>query len=374
MAAVPFNHSTPGFGVSEVTDPALYEFRAWAAADRHLGSQLNPPRGAVVVAADFNGDGRDDLAVTGGRNHDRVPVAFSGGITSGFTVAAAPFAGDFPARAADRTAEVVVGDFNGDGKADLAALGGVGQSGVAVARSLGTGAFENLTHQPGGQFTAWAADPAVKVLTGDFNGDGRDDLMLYGKACWDVPGAGCQNAVVPVAFATATGFSTTLHPTNAYFLNRWGVHDVVKPVVGDFNADGVDDVFMFTMRKHEIQPNVFLDDVLMVAVNGDQTFGYDQVVTPTQQVVLPKLIRPGARPLVGDFDEDGHQDIGIVGEFDGGATLGVSFYDGNTGPAHYSEVPVTSPRAPGYGERVPTEPDDPQDEPDDPGGCIRHCP
>jgi hypothetical protein len=67
---------------------------------------------------------------------------------------------------------VAVGDFNNDGKFDLA-VANAGSNNVSVLLGNGNGTF-----QPAKTF-AVGADP-VSVAVGDFNGDGKLDIVIGG--------------------------------------------------------------------------------------------------------------------------------------------------------------------------------------------------
>ena len=120
-----------------------------------------------VAVGDFNGDGKPDLAVANfGSNN--VSVLLGNGDGS-FQAARNFGAGTTPR-------SVAVGDFNGDGLQDLAVANGGSppyQSDGSISVLLGTG---------DGSFTAVqtiaAGDTPASIAIADFNGDGRPDLAV----------------------------------------------------------------------------------------------------------------------------------------------------------------------------------------------------
>ena len=121
------------------------------------------PGAPSVAVGDFNGDGIQDLAV-GSFGSGGVAVLLGNG-SGGFSAATgSPFAlgtGPWP---------VAVGDFNGDGIQDLA-LGNIRSGGVTVLLGNGSAGFSVATGSPFAVGTApWS------VAVGDFNGDGILDL------------------------------------------------------------------------------------------------------------------------------------------------------------------------------------------------------
>jgi hypothetical protein len=199
-----------GDGSFDVTNRAVGDFATWAAT------------GARIVLGDFNRDGRTDLALTGTHDWTTVPIAFSRG--NGRFDITNKLVGDFAAWAAT-DASVVPGDFNRDGRTDLALVGGTGWSTVPVAFSRGNGTFD-ITNKPIGDFAAWAATGA-EVVPGDFNGDGRTDLALTGTSGWNT---------VPVAFSRGDGTFEVAN-TGVGDFAAWAATGA-RVVPGDFNGDG----------------------------------------------------------------------------------------------------------------------------------------
>jgi hypothetical protein len=153
----------------------------------------------ICKVADINGDGRDDLITflrdtwgTGSSRGD-VYVAFSTG--SGFG------AGLLKHGWFCIGAEVCdTGDFNGDGRDDLVTFlrdtsSGLGRGDVYIAFSKGT------TFGAGLKLHDWFCISSEVCRTGDFNGDGRADLATFLRDTW---GTGAARGDVYTALSQIT--------------------------------------------------------------------------------------------------------------------------------------------------------------------------
>jgi hypothetical protein len=124
--------------------------------------------------------------------------------------------------------KVVAGDFNGDARMDIGALGaGVDGHSVDFLVALGDGhggyaPIANWRHANG---FGWSG---MKVVAGDFNGDGRWDIGAIGA------GVNGQSVDLLVATSTGSGFNSIANWRHAEGYG-WGG---MKPVAGDFNGDG----------------------------------------------------------------------------------------------------------------------------------------
>ncbi len=90
-----------------------------------------------------------------------VALAMPGFALGGFAVTDIP-AGDFTDWASTPNADLLVGDFNGDGRADIALLGSSQTSTQPIAFSNGDGTFR-VTNLPIAGFGSWATVAGVKV-------------------------------------------------------------------------------------------------------------------------------------------------------------------------------------------------------------------
>src|SRR5438309_4487479 len=129
----------------------------------------NPPAAATypatVTVGDFNGDGNLDLAVT--VSHPSGVVVLLGNGDGTFTPApGSPIPVGFFATG------IVAADFNNDGKADLAVSDGIGNI-VSILLGNGDGTFKAASGSP----VPVGHGPFTEVL-GDFNSDGELDLAV----------------------------------------------------------------------------------------------------------------------------------------------------------------------------------------------------
>ena len=143
-----------------------------------------------VAVGDFNGDGKQDLA-TANIQQDTVSILLGDG-TGNFSAAANFAVGANPT-------SVAVGDFNGDGKQDLAVTNAnpIGSGTVSILLGDGAGNFSAATN-----FAAGAAPASVAV--GDFNSDGKQDLAVANGESHTVSillGDGAGNFSAPTNFA-----------------------------------------------------------------------------------------------------------------------------------------------------------------------------
>jgi hypothetical protein len=258
------------------TDPAYADKVIKVMRDHNLyrfdsGGPL-PAQQELIIGGgdtDFTGDGRADIATfTRGAAAD-VFVASSTG--TGFSGTAAKWHNDF----AFHNEIPLVGDFNGDGKDDIATFTRGAAADVFVALSTGSG-FSGTTVKWHDWFAAHSEVPAV----GDFNGDGKDDIATFTRG---------SAGDVFVATSTGTGFSGTTVKWHDRF-----AFDGEVPLVGDFNGDKKADIITFT-RGAAGDAYVALSDGARFV--GDGLKWHDRFAVGTET------------PGVGDFDGDGKDDI-----------------------------------------------------------------
>jgi hypothetical protein len=187
----------------------------------------------TVATGDFNGDGRTDLAVTNGGASGNVSILLGNGngtfqAAVNYTVGSNP---DF----------VAVGDFNGDGKVDLAVTNGASSGYVSILLGNGDGTFQPAVSYPVG------IDPYT-VVVGDFNGDGKADLAVVNLG---------SNSV-SVFLGNGDG---TFQPAVSYNVGSVPY----AAAIGDFNGDGKADLVVANGGSNSNNVSVLLG-------NGNGTF------------------------------------------------------------------------------------------------------
>jgi hypothetical protein len=242
------------------------------------------------VSADFNGDGRPDLAVLtstplGSRLALNLNTTAAGAGTSSFA-AGQIFAVGSQFNSTGGT--VAVGDFNGDGRPDLVVTNGSDNT-VSVLVN---------TTPPGASFASFAAEQTFAVGTGpdtvavgDFNSNGRPDLAItYSSSKTVSVMLNTTPAGSPiVSFAAAQTFAVGNSPFSL--------------AVADFNGDGRAD--------------------LAVANYNDNTVSILLNTTPegasTSSFVAQRTFATGAKPLAvaaGEFNGDGRPDLAVANSND----------------------------------------------------------
>jgi hypothetical protein len=230
------------------------------------GKSENP---VELVAGDFNGDGKLDLALTNGNDGTNTVSIFLG---NGDGTLQAPQS--FPA---GPTPEILsVGDFNGDGKLDLAVPNNetTTQGDISILLGNGDGSFQNPFEY------ALPFSSGDMLVVGDFNGDGKLDLAI------DQP-----NGVNQVYVGLGNGDGTFQPPQTVAKL----VESPGSGVTADVNGDGKLDLVTLTYSSYDVAGFVIL------LGNGDGTF------QPPVAYSTPYYAYGG--PVVADINADGKPDL-----------------------------------------------------------------
>jgi hypothetical protein len=218
---------------------------------------LRSPR--FVESGDFNRDGKADLAVAD---------TFSGGLAIYLGKGNGFFAPPAHIPVAEEANALTVGDFNGDGVQDIATV--TLASHISMLLGHGDGTFLPEIPVPG-------VEAILFINHGDFNGDGRTDLVATGGGDLRhiVVLLGAGDGTFPIVHSLTTG----LYPFSI--------------AVGDLNEDGVQDL---------VVANQIETGISVLLGHGDGTFAPES----RYAALSPSSV------ALGDFNADGHQDVAVA--------------------------------------------------------------
>ncbi len=282
-----------------------------------LPKPYSPPSHSAfsVTAGDFNGDGRPDIATAGSASND-IAVLLNNGAGGFDTLMVYSTGNGHP--------DITTGDFNNDGKLDIAVANNNNPNGtVTVLLGTGTGSFGSPIFSPSGGWNPYYLDE------GDFNNDGKLDLAVSNT--FNTAGPERNLAILLGNGAGSFTVSSTNPPTEfmrAADINRDGKVDVLAtgnpsltlragigtgnlaaPIstnsdlpldltITDFNHDGNPDIAVMFWTGS----SVF--DVEVMLGNGNGTF--------TAPVIYPVGGHSGSFIEAGDVNGDGHPDLVVT--------------------------------------------------------------
>jgi RHS repeat-associated protein len=273
----------------------------------HDGIMLDCAR---VLTGDFNGDGKTDLAAFDGYSGLKpMKIYLSNG--NGFDASIDGPSLSMPSDNVgtwELTTRIKLGDFNGDGRTDIAIVNGFNSSNymsIFYARPDGKG-FGAAANGPL-RWVGGSHDPIMldcsRVLTGDFNGDGRTDFLT-------LDGFGSVSSATNIYLSNGAGFDAPIPGPNFVMpSDNPGTWELLSRVrLGDFNGDGVLDLAIMQGYNSSSPMKIYLmgaDGRLSKTVDGPVRWSgnsHDGI-----------LIEAG-RITVGDFNGDGRDDmIGLDG-------------------------------------------------------------
>jgi hypothetical protein len=271
--------ATANFGSNSVS---VLRNSSTAAGNINFAPAVNVSIGArtrSILAADFNGDGKPDLAVANeAANGDAVSILRN--ISSEAGTISFDEKVDFPVGATltARPSSMVAADFDGDGKLDLATAD-VESSFVTVLRNIGNRA-ELILFAPKVHFRT--AFGPFSITAKDFDGDGKTDLAT----------ANFYSSTVSVLRNVSAADEINFEMRSEYVVGRLPV----SIAGGDLNGDGKDDLAVSNFRSNDVS----------VLKNTSPAPGMIRFDAQAETAIA------GRTPFsiaVGDFDGDNRRDL-----------------------------------------------------------------
>lgn len=257
--------------------------------------------GNTIFTGDFNGDGLTDIGTYNANNAGNwiIQYATKNGSFSGQTSWSWPVGG-----------KIFTGDFNGDGLFDVGTYNANGQGNWYIQYATGKGKFSGQT--------SWNWPVGGQIFTGDFNGDGYWDVgthdadnkgnwyINYGEGDGDFSGQTQYNWTAGNTIFTGDFNGDGITDVGTYNANNqknWTIrynagnplglydHDYIVPA--DFNMDGITDLAAYVAE----QGNWFVQ------------YSEPKKTVPFAKQTVHSWENAGQK-FTGDFDGDGKIDRG----------------------------------------------------------------
>lgn len=313
------------------------------------GSLVVPDQAQGLIGADLDGDGWDDLAVT--THHDH-PSGINGDVRLYFSNGDGTFT-DGPVQSEAFATSIFASDQNGDGLQDFVRIGLYDVTPYLATAPRAYGAFSPF----------WTGDSVNGSVVGDFEGDGRIDLAILanfseavfvyagnaaggfgprqdppaletypgGLVAQDFDGDGLLDMAAAVLLEDEIAVRPGQGDGTFGAVTRYpaGVGPLFLEAV-DMNGDGHRDLVVSLGNSHFEEPGPYPEGVVSILIgNGDGTF---QPAGPSQPSGLNPLALHAA-----DLDGDGLADVVVANGGDGIVQPDLSFFhglgDGTLAPA-----------------------------------------
>ncbi len=237
-------------------------------------------------AGDFNGDGKDDLLV---HNGNSILIYRSNGSQLDLVFRAVErVPGSWQFQPGD---QFYVGDFDNDGKDEVVVYNSTNWSKEYLGLLIDDGNDGlKLVARYDDSMPGWQFHKDDQFYVADFDGDGRKDLFVFNGTNWAIPYLGMLRS-------TGSGFGLVRRYDGN--LPGWQMRSGDRHMIGDFTGDGREDLWVFNGDDWSVP---YLGMLRSGNTSLKMARRYDNKLPGWQ-------MRPDDRHYVGDFNGDGRADL-----------------------------------------------------------------
>jgi Bacterial Ig-like domain (group 3)/FG-GAP-like repeat/FG-GAP repeat len=255
-----------------------------------------------VTVGDFNGDGKLDIAASDTYN-GVIQIFYGNGDSMGTFTTGPTYPSD--SAASPHPVGIVTADFNGDGKPDLAFVNNTGPenaptgSDVGILINNGAGGFNTVANYP----ITNAGKVATELTAASLRGNGTLDVVVpvYGQCS----AGSCNPQGTAVAIFLGKGDGTLQAESDFQLVNGSTAYfNPYHAAVGDLNGDGKADLAVTIQNVKGVNQGI-----AVALGNGDGTFQTPTLLpsSPQNPLFVPPPV-PGYVKIA-DLNRDGHMDL-----------------------------------------------------------------
>lgn len=269
---------------------------AFSAVERVPGSWQFAPNDQFYIG-DFNGDGKAEVVVFNSVDWSTKYMGLLADDGSGGLKLIARYDGSLPSWSFGTNDKFYVADFDGNGKKDLFISNTLDYPTRYFGLLKSSGAGFSMATRYDANLPGWQMNKNDIYYVGDFNGDGKTDLFVSNGLDWG-----------PTYFGMLRSDGSTLSMVQLYTntLPNWSMARHDQHFIGDFNGDGKADVYIF---NGDDWSTAYLS---MLSSNGTGLTNVQKYngTAPNRQM------RKNDRHWVGDSNGDGKADLFVFNAVD----------------------------------------------------------